>query len=823
MKKLAFLLALMLLFDLMAGCSLKPTSKDISSESDSSYAENESRGESDGSDSGEDSGTGSGHASGEAGGLTSSKTVGPSSGGAVQPSSNEFRLSGGNFTLHLKKQSSGWVLFVSENGKMVFKNNAPAAVTTVATASATPVSAVFPYSSVKASGNKLVCEATVTTDKGSVFRISDTYHVASGTFLVDRNISVTKASANEKGFATVYSLYDVDKGKQANYDYFIPSIFYKDTIYLRSNAIMYSLGAVNYVKETRCGTPIAMLRGKNDGYSAALVHVDPKISVASQQYKQASIIDNKQQYGSLGFVFDITRDNPVSVDYVYPAMETPVSYEIGGTLRRYHTVSVGTTQKYTLGIVMTKADSYNDAMVDTYLSALALENPTISTVDQTQAYNANLELYDKLFLRYEGSDGKYSAGFPGATNVINRDWFDSISFQIGFIGAQTTIASEMVREGVKNKNTNLLNKGQDILNFWTSSWVYNDALPPSWWQPSSGSNGGSAINYPSFLRCMVDGAEGILNACMYAKGSSANYTQWEKAAVKIADFLVKNQNSDGSYYRAYNTNGTVCTDNSSPAYNGTSKLNTPVAVRFLCNMYEYTKDSRYRNAAIKAADYSYKELYLNAGKYVGGTPDNPNVPDKEASIYALYAFSSVYDMTGDEKYYPALEHAAVSAMSWVLTYDFAVPYSLSNGYSYLNNTFDSLNIFKNGGTAGWSFIATGHSMIDVFGSNAYYELFKQYLRSGNTGYQKVAGLLQNNAKKAMDLDGNSGYRYRAFCLEASNVSDQIFYTAENGVWLPWISAAFMEPMIQMEETFGGNDLYQLSKSYSRQQLLSKIK
>ncbi|MBR2339042.1 MAG: hypothetical protein IKA63_06210, partial [Clostridia bacterium] len=167
-------------------------------------------------------------------------------------------------------------------------------------------------------------------------------------------------------------------------------------------------------------------------------------------------------------------------------------------------------------------------------------------------------------------------------------------------------------------------------------------------------------------------------------------------------------------------------------------------------------------------------------------------------------------------YYPALEHAAVSAMSWVYTYDFSIPFSTTSQY-------DSLNIFKKGNTAGWSVIATGHSSIDVFGVNAYYELFKQYLRCGNQGYLKIAGLLQNNTAKAMDLYGNWGYHYRGLCLEACNVADQVFYTAENGVWLPWISAAFMEPLIRTEETFGECDIYDLLRKNTREQLLAMTK
>ncbi|MGG6497703.1 UNVERIFIED_CONTAM: hypothetical protein NY603_32750, partial [Bacteroidetes bacterium 56_B9] len=81
-------------------------------------------------------------------------------------------------------------------------------------------------------------------------------------------------------------------------------------------------------------------------------------------------------------------------------------------------------------------------------------------------------------------------------------------------------------------------------------------------------------------------------------------------------------------------------------------------------MFEHTGETKYKEAAIKAADFSYNELYLKLGKYVGGTPDNPNTVDKEAAIFALYGFNAIHELTGDLKYLKAAEHAANCAMSW---------------------------------------------------------------------------------------------------------------------------------------------------------------
>lgn len=723
----------------------------------------------------------------------------------------EFSLQAGEYTLCVSRKDSNWQLVLTDqNSTILYRNDTPAEIRTVEDPSDVCAVAQAAYQTARLQDGMLICTATVVSHRGARFAVRDVYSVNNDGFLMDRTVTVTDTSGGERGFASVYSLYDVNGGTQSDYEYFIPSVLYKDSAALGTDSIMQTFVTRNYVKETRCGTPLAMLRDTDDGYSVGLVHVSPHIYALENQFRVESAIDNTQQYGSLGYTL---RSGQVSVDYVYPSTETPRSYEAGGTVSRYHEIRETTVQNYVIGILPAKTAQYNDAMVDTYLAALALETPTVAEVDLDQVYAANMELYNELYLYYENTTtGRHSAGLPFAVNVKNLDDFYAVSFQMGFIGCQTAIAAEMLREGYLNSNAGIVQKGTEILDFWTADYVYTDVLPPSWWRPSENSNAGKSAGYPSFLRCFVDGAEGMLNACLYAKEAGADYHDWEAAVLQMANFLVDHQNEDGSYYRAYNTDGTVCTSTESPNYQGTSKLNTPVAVRFLCRMYDYTGDRRYYTAAVNAAEYCYKELYLKLGKYVGGTPDNPNVPDKEAAIYALYAFSAVYDMTGEDRYYAALEHAAVNAMSWVYTYDFTVPYALTEA-------FDGFNIFKQGNTAGWSIIATGHSSIDVFGSAAYYELFKQYLRSGDDGYLKVAGLLQNNTKTAMDLEGRWGYLYSGMCLEACNVADQVFYTAANGVWLPWISAVFMEPMIQMKETFGEYDMYVLLKAYSREELL----
>lgn len=139
----------------------------------------------------------------------------------------------------------------------------------------------------------------------------------------------------------------------------------------------------------------------------------------------------------------------------------------------------------------------------------------------------------------------------------------------------------------------------------------------------------------------------------------------KSAALKTADFLVKNQSAEGTWARAYTRDGKplktveeLDSFNSSTIFNGyagESPLASYCAVRFLYKAYQITGEEKYKTAAIRTAEWAYDALYLEIGKYVSICPDHVNICDKESAIYAMYCFSTAYEMTGDKKYQKALE------------------------------------------------------------------------------------------------------------------------------------------------------------------------
>lgn len=648
----------------------------------------------------------------------------------------------------------------------------------------------------------LACMSRISVPDGTLFIMTDNYRADSaGVFVMDRSVRVDSVgtTSGRHGFRTSYTLM-TKYSKNIATEYFIPSIIYRDTTCMRPGAIASSMDVdAMYVKETRAGMPLTMLRNRADGHTVALLHYRPEITVGGcAGGGSAGDIDGRLKFGSLGYV---DRDGTMGVSYNYPSVECPVTYESGRWRRgeaaysdRYHDASPSVDHHYSIAIIPGVYDSYNDAMTSTYLRAYEIEDPEIRKVDMDTIYEQNIALLDAEW-RSLGTGRVKAAGLPWSLALPDGENTEGISYQMGFVGQQIAVGYHLFRYGTEHNNPQMKGKGRAILDFWTSEAINSTYFPTVWWDPADDEAGGRRRDYPSFLRCMTDGMESLLDACVYARSTGAPENKWEAVLDTVVSRLVAKQNPDGSFYRAYRTDGSVEEGGDRNTF-GMSKMNTHIPVRLLAKMYRHTSDARHRRSALKAADYAYKVFYRDMGKYVGGTPDNPNTVDKEAAIYALYCFNAAHDLTGDSAYLKAAEHAALNAMSWTYCYDFAIPDR--------NESDRRKNPFKSGGILGFSIIATGHSGADNFISYMCHEMFRLYAKTKKPVYRLMASFLQNNTKLNTDYDGRTGYKYRAFMPEATNVADLAFRSVS--LWLPWSSIANIDPLLRLRDEYGQMDV-----------------
>lgn len=657
------------------------------------------------------------------------------------------------------------------------------------------------YDFIKEEKDGYVLTSEIKTDNGSVFLIKDTYQNRSDLITINREIEILEADTKDAGFASTIKFKDKSPVSHDKYDYFMPSIIYKDTEDMVKGAIFSNTGLTGriYVKETRTGLPMMYLRNQTTNVSFSLSHIADNISAGGTVGGgEGGEINDNIQYGSIG----MTMTPDVSVDFCYPCQEGPVTYDAGASwAKRYHPIEKGNKDNYEVVALLSEAKDYQTSMSESFEKMFMIQNTSIENININQIYEDNMEIFSKEYKEY-GTGLTLYGGQPWSLALPDAKAKEGYSSQMGFVGQQIPVGYQMYRKGLMTKDAEMKRKGKTILDFWSSNRIHSSYFPTVWWDPSE--SGGSRRDYPCFLRCMIDGMEGMLDAYIISKEYNEENATYKEVIERFARNLVQKQNEDGSFYRAYNNDGSVNTDSTNPAFQGQSRLNTPIAVRFLFKMYELTGNMNYYLAAMKAVDYCYNELYLKLGKYVGGTPDNPNTVDKEAAVYAMYCFTSAYQVTKEEKYLKAAKHAAVSSLSWVYSYDFAVP---------CNASIEAINTFKNGGVKGFSMIATGHSSADNYAAYIYYELFNLYVLSEDGFFYNASHFIQNNTKLSNDYDGRMSFKYKALMPEATTIADFDFKSV--GTWLPWSSIANIEPIVNMEKTYGEKDVSKTKKELSQ--------
>lgn len=102
---------------------------------------------------------------------------------------------------------------------------------------------------------------TIQTKQGSEFEVHDAYYLVNeDVFNIYRYVNVVKANEEDVGFASTVSLANADGiDDYSQFEYFIPSILYKDGQNVVSGAIASNLDLDRvYVKETRTGLPMVM-------------------------------------------------------------------------------------------------------------------------------------------------------------------------------------------------------------------------------------------------------------------------------------------------------------------------------------------------------------------------------------------------------------------------------------------------------------------------------------------------------------------------------------------------------------------------------------
>jgi hypothetical protein len=203
--------------------------------------------------------------------------------------------------------------------------------------------------------------------------------------------------------------------------------------------------------------------------------------------------------------------------------------------------------------------------------------------------------------------------------------------------------------------------------------------------------------------------------------------------------------------------------------------------------WELYQKQEYFDAAKKAADH-YMNRHLDMDEpYWGGTLDATG-EDKEGAWAGFQAFLSMYEITGEEKYLKAAEHAAYILLSYTVVWDIPFPAGRMADH-----------FFK---TRGWTTVSPQNMHIDVFGVLFTPSLYKLGDILQRPSLKKIALLMFRSCGQMIDPYGSHGEQLQhTNFAQAGDMSN--IYKFRGGYvehWTVfWITAHFLNAAAQFME------------------------
>ena len=655
----------------------------------------------------------------------------------------------------------------------------------------------FGYKTVEKSPAGIEAIAEIPYGDNVVFQVKDSWSLNGDVVSLSRKVEIDGSAPG--GFYSSVILTVDPSVSWTDVNCLAPGLLYGDPTYDgdRSPGGMQNYRAKCFMmREDILSAPLFALSFKK-GASVAVLDPSPRGDTIVEESPQRVVMtDARFGFGALGAWQ--TDNNPIEFGFLFPG--TTCSY--GGGFgrsrgaqpptprwtRRYHPISQDVVHNYQVSFRFGQNESFPDVTRNAWRWAWNTLNPPVYYIDVEQMRRV---LTDHLVAQVNTIDGRTAMPFVINTITDEKQWNYTMT-ALGFVGKNIECADQLLREGDRDKTERGQKMRQTGLSI-ISSLI--QALPTvplegtgydlETGKPWDNNVKESDRNWTApWLRNATESMRVLMRAYRREKAQGREHPEWFKWLKQYVDWLILQQREDGSFPRRWER--------------GSSEVAEPTGTASYCPvpllvlMSEETGDSKYKESAIRAAEYVWKN-YGSRGLFIGGAIDNPNITDKEAGMLSMEAFLSLYDVTKESKWLERAQAAANFAESWIWIWQVPMPADANDAQLHWKKGVPAL------GFQGITAAVSGG--VDEYLDWAVPSYAKLYKLTNDRHYLDVARVLLHDTKQMVSLPGRQ-YDYKAIGWQQEGWG--MSPGSRRGVgghrfWLPWISANHLYGITGLEE------------------------
>ena len=683
-----------------------------------------------------------------------------------------------------------------------------------------------PYIEVKPSIRKVEALAQIEAG-GSIFTFNDLWKIEGETLLLDRIVTVS-ASLEGAGFCTAAGL--ASQTQWSDCKYFIPGVIYGDshtTDYSKGGKAYYDAGYFS-LREDYLAAPLAVVvDGTADNYNwFGVLNIKPDGATTWDETTAAAtdcVIEPSLGFGTLEVA---STENGVGVSFIYPGTcrEFPggprnssvPAEEI--TRLRLHPVQDGFVQAYQLAFLLGSSQQMPGVERDAWQLAWAKLDPQVQKVDLEQMRATLLDHLASQVIEYRdragipfvidaktGKPGSFRPAyraFPSRSSYLPdipkmQAWAKEMGIELdisaseleiweyavlGFCGKHVEIAEQFLLEAYRDKSARGIRFSQLAEEIMASLVKYVPLDPPvgEGLNLRTGRVGNIHGGNSWGLRPIPEDLARLMDMLEREKAHGVLHPSWLAWGKSFADWLLQQQRPDGSFPAAWDDSGEVSDNSGALSY---------APVPFLVKLSNFTEESRYKDAARKAAEYIWSEYGIK-GVYQGATGTS-SVADKESGMLSAEAFMTLYEDTREDKWLDRARAAADYAETWIWIWNVPMPAGANP---------DELGWKPGVPTIGVNGIGSN----DVGGVDQYLDwavpiYAKLYKYTGDQHQLDVARVLLHGTKAMLSLPG------RTYDLAGPGWQQEHWRMSPvrgigaHRTWLPWVSVNHLHGVTALEE------------------------